>query len=202
MGYLARQQARGIYVDDYDDGLAPETSHPTFVAVAPESFYDGADEFAPFGNDAGHDILGALADWYLAGGSDDDVPTFLVDALAGYGVPDGMWAADSDVARAWVLAADEEDDHLVTAAAQTAVGVALGQLKIRGHVTSAVRRIGWQAVTLRRELIEQAAVRYPGWRHAGAAATGVDAIVRVLTVAPSAPVSGSTGPRARAARSD
>ncbi|MFI8523335.1 hypothetical protein ACIGB8_02750 [Promicromonospora sukumoe] len=186
MGYLARQQARGIYVDDYDEGLAPATSHPAFVAVAPESFYDGADEFAPFGNDDGHDVLGALADWYLAGGADDDVPAFLVDALTGYDVPDGMWAADSDVARAWVVAADE-DDHIVTAAAQTAVGVALGQLKIRGHVTSAVRRIGWQAVTLHRTLAEQAEVRYPGRQHAAASAAGVDAIVRVLTVAPSAP---------------
>lgn len=187
MGYLARQQARGIYVDDYDDGLAPATSHPAFAAVAPESFYDGADEFAPFGNDAGHDVLGALEDWYLAGGADDDVPAFLVDRLTGYDVPDGLWAAESDAARAWVTTVAADDDHIVTATAQTAVGVAVGQLKIRGHVTSAVRRIGWQAVTLHRTLLEQAEVRYPGWRHAGAAAAGVDAIARVLTRAPSTP---------------
>ena len=179
-------QARGIYVDSSDDGLAPETSHPAFVALAPWSFYDGADEFAPFGNDDGHDTLGALAEWYLAGGADDEVPAFLVDSLDGFGVPDGLWSADSAVAREWA-AGPEEDEHLVTAAAQTAVAVAVGQLKIRGHVTSAVRYLGWQAVTLHRVQIEQAAVRYPAWQHADRATAGVDDVVKVLTRAPSAP---------------
>lgn len=135
----------------YVGGRTRENSHPAFVAVAPESFYDGADEFAPFGNDNGSDILGALEDWYTTGGQDDGVPQFLIDTLAGYGYPPSahLWSADSDAAGAWARAAGD-DDHFVQSTAQTAVGVAVGQFKIRGHVTSAVRRIGWQAVTLQR----------------------------------------------------
>lgn len=140
-------RVHGVYVG----GRTREDSHPAFVAVAPESFYDGTDEFAPFGNDHGSDILGALEDWYTTGGQDDGVPQFLIDTLAGYGYPPSahLWSADSDAARAWARAAGD-DDHFVQATAQTELGIALGQFKIRGHVTSAVRRIGWQAATLQR----------------------------------------------------
>ena len=175
-------QARGVYVTaDDGNGLSPATSHPAFVAVAPTSFYEEADEFAPFGNDGGHDMLGALESWYLTGATDDDVPTFLVDTLADYGVPDGLWAAESSAARAWAVVAD---DTFVRATAQAAVAVAVGQFKIRGHVTSAVRRTGWQAVTLQRVFLEQARVRYPAWGRAGDATSGIDDVVRVLTSAP------------------
>jgi uncharacterized protein YfeS len=178
-------QARGVHVSaDDGDGLSPRTSHPAFVAVAPESFFDEADEFAPFGNDAGHDVLGSLEDWYMTGAADDDVPAFLVDMLTGYGFPTpvDLWSADSDVARAW---ASVGDDGIVDATAQTAIGVAIGQFKIRGHIIPAVRRIGWQAVTLQRTLLEQAAHRYPDWENADEAAAGIDSVARVLTRAPS-----------------
>jgi uncharacterized protein YfeS len=180
-------RVHGVYVG----GRTRENSHPAFVAVAPESFYDGNDEFAPFGNDHGSDILGALEDWYTTGGQDDDVPQFLIDTLAGYGYPPSahLWSADSDTARAWARAAGD-DDYFVQATAQTALGVAVGQFKIRGHVTSAVRRIGWQAVTLQRADLEDASTRYPHWAHADAAAEGIGDVVRVLSVAPSAPARG------------
>jgi uncharacterized protein YfeS len=177
-------QARGVYLSaDDDSGLAAATSHPAFVAVAPASFYDGADDFAPFGNDDGHDVLGALEDWYMTGGADDDVPSFLVDTLTGngYQVPADLWSSDTAVAQAW---AADGDDTFVNATAQTAIGVSLGQFKIRGHMTSAVRRIGWQAVTLHRALITQASVRYPNWTHAAEASAGIDDVVKVLTSAP------------------
>jgi uncharacterized protein YfeS len=178
-------QARGVYVGaDDGDGLSPRTSHPAFVAVAPASFFDEANEFAPFGNDAGHDVLGSLEDWYMTGAEDDDVPAFLVDLLTGYGFPTpvDLWSSDSDVARAW---ASTGDDGIVDATAQTAIGVAVGQFKIRGHIIPTVRRIGWQAVTLQRVLVEQAALRYPHWKLADEAAAGIDSVARVLTRAPS-----------------
>lgn len=174
-------------LDIYARGLSPESSHPAYVAVAPESFYSETDEYAPFGNDNGHDILGALEDWYLDGGRDDDVPRFLAGALAGYGydVPPGLWSADSDDARAWAEAVPEDLDYVVDSVAQTAVGVAIGVFKIRGHVTPAVRRAGWQAVTLQRTMLERAAKVYPAWDDAHDAAAGVASVVRVLSRAPS-----------------
>lgn len=179
-------RARGVHVGAGDGtGLTPSTSHPAFVAVAPESFYDEADAFAPFGSDSGHDALGRLEDWYMtASAADGEVPAFLINMLADFGdqIPAGLWSSDSGVARAWAATGD---DTFVAAAAQKAVAVAIGQLKIRGHITSAVRRIGWQAVTLQRALVEQAGVRYPSWGRADAATAGIDAVVRVLTSAPS-----------------
>lgn len=173
----------GIYVK----GLAPEASHPAYVAIVPESFYSGTDEFAPFGNDGGHDVLGTLEDWYVAGGRDDDVPRFLIETFLAYqfDVPTDLWSADSEDARAWAEAVPGEVDHIVDAAAQTAIGVAIGQLKIRGHITPAVRRIGWQAITLQRFVLERASRMYPAWAHRDDAAAGVDAVVRVLSRAPS-----------------
>ena len=168
----------------YPYGLSPESSHPVFVSLAPHAFYEESNELAPFGNDSGHDALTTLQTWYLEGGQDEDVAALLGRWCS---APPGLWTAESDVARAWAETAPTDTDHLVTDAAQTAVGVALGQLKIRGHVTAEVRRAGWQAVTLHRVLLERAARDYPEREHAAAAARSVDAIARVLGLAPAAP---------------
>ncbi len=53
-----------IYIDDAAESPRPETSHPRFVALAPESFYSATDEFAPFGSDDGNDVLRDMEAWY------------------------------------------------------------------------------------------------------------------------------------------
>jgi uncharacterized protein YfeS len=69
------------YYFDNEEGLARETSHPFFVAHASaEFYYDLGDEFSPFGNDAGADILYNLQDWYQEH-TDFDTSEFLSEYL-------------------------------------------------------------------------------------------------------------------------
>lgn len=54
-----------FYFDDEEEGLSPQTSHPKFNEIISDYFYfDCMDEFSPFGNDEGAEILYALQDWY------------------------------------------------------------------------------------------------------------------------------------------
>lgn len=59
-----------FYYDDPDgDLLSKETSHPNFVKLlTSEFYYDCTDEFSPFGNDDGADVLINLEDWYRENG--------------------------------------------------------------------------------------------------------------------------------------
>nr|GFD09025.1 hypothetical protein [Tanacetum cinerariifolium] len=71
-----------LYVDDEEQGLAPETSHPRFAAVAREDFwYDCADDFSPFGNDTGNDTLRFLEEWITEHGADANVADFIRNLL-------------------------------------------------------------------------------------------------------------------------
>ena len=51
------------YFFDSEDGPAKETSHPNFVkSMESEFYYDCTDDFSPFGNDDGADLLYNLED--------------------------------------------------------------------------------------------------------------------------------------------
>lgn len=98
-----------LWLDDPegDEGPAPETSHPAFVQVAPPEFYDKGDEFAPFGNDSGSDMLGNVQDWYLDGVADDELPRIVMGSLGDWdteGITDGLWSGDSDFIDDWFAA--------------------------------------------------------------------------------------------------
>ena len=70
------------YFDDPEEGITRETSHPFFVSHATADFYyDLGDEFSPFGNDAGADMLFHLQDWFNERSEDEDVTSFLLEFL-------------------------------------------------------------------------------------------------------------------------
>lgn len=87
-GLRSSRSGLELWLDDPDghEGPAPGTSHPAFVCSAPSHFYSQSDEFAPFGNDSGSDILGSLHEWYLDGMTDDELPRLAIDALGGWDV--------------------------------------------------------------------------------------------------------------------
>jgi len=70
------------YFDDPEEGITRETSHPFFVSHATADFYyDLGDEFSPFGNDAGADMLFHLQDWFSERSDSENVPNFLLEFL-------------------------------------------------------------------------------------------------------------------------
>jgi len=128
-----------VYLDVREDGLAAETSHPAFVAVAPEWFYDQGDPRTPFGNDDGYDALRDLEEWYGSGGDDEHAPGRVAALLEDWGlVPEAVWDRDSAGVRTW-LEQDESHVRFMHGEVNARIAGALGQFKIIGWIHPALR---------------------------------------------------------------
>ncbi|WP_433676353.1 hypothetical protein [Microbacterium gorillae] len=169
-----------LYIDDPDEGLAPVTSHPRFVEVAPEEFYDEANEFAPFGSDDGHDTLRSLEGWFEENGANSDPRTFLAELLEdwGFDLPPNIHEAAADELREW-SAAEDMNEVLITSEARARVATALGTLKIVGTVSSEMLAEGRAGVRVLRILAEDT-TRYPDWPYRGEALRALADIATVL----------------------
>ena len=167
-----------MYIDDADEGLAPETSHPRFVELAPESFYDEGDDFAPFGSDDGHDALRSLEDWFADAGEDADPMEFLTDLLADWGleVPEDVAESTPEELMLWA-AEDDMNQRYAAAEARARVATALGQLKIVGRVSAAVLAEAERGTRVLRIFAEDASRE---GEHRGEALSALDEIERVL----------------------
>lgn len=155
-----------LYVDDMDgEGTSPSTSHPQFVAVAPDWFYEEMYDFAPFGSDDGSDALRGLEDWLSENGADAEPVVYLTQTLAesGFSIPEGLADASEEELLAWVHA-DSMNESALLFEACTRVATALGQVKITGKLSNEVLAEGrrglrvWQLLTADESL-------NPAWRH-------------------------------------
>jgi len=136
-----------LYFDDPDVGPARETSHPRFIAFAPDEFYyDCTDEFSPFGNDDGADTLAGLEEWYQEGG-EGSVANFLSDFLEGWSLPVPREELKHDTAfrEVW-LSRDHMNERYWAGECRAALAAAFGQLKIAGEIEPAVRAEGLAAL--------------------------------------------------------
>jgi uncharacterized protein YfeS len=178
-----------LWLDDPegDEGPAPETSHPAFAMAAPPEFYDKGDEFAPFGNDSGSDMLGSVEDWYLHGVTDADLPRIVIGSLGDWDterITDGLWSGDSDFIDDWFAAWGSIADHHVYHETNGVIAAAVGQFKVRGLLHPAMRRAGLFALAVKQGSLDDGDVRYPHWEHAARARAGAEAVRRVLIAAP------------------
>lgn len=169
-----------MYLDDPNEGIRPGTSHPRFVALAPESFYSEGDDFAPFGSDDGHDALRDLEAWYESYGPDADVELFLRDLLAGWGynIPEHIVTASDVEILAWI-AEDDMNEVYLTSVARGRISTVLGMLKVIGRVTPEVLQEGATGIRLLRVMAADT-TRYPNWPHREAALRGLVDIETVL----------------------
>lgn len=173
-----------LWIDDEDAGPAPATSHPSFVEAAPEWWFDASDDLAPFGTEAGHDALRALEAWYAEGGADDRIAEHLEDETDawGLGVPDEVYDGDPADAVAWLQ--DGGEDHVLQADAQRRVATALGQWKIRGHLSPVTRGVAANALLVQRVLLERFAITFPDWEHGDEVLSRLATIMDALRGAP------------------
>ena len=170
-----------LYIDDPDEGLSPRTSHPRFVELAPESFFDESDDFSPFGNDDGNDALRDLEEWLEEEGVDADPLEFLQELLESWdlGLPEGVLQYSPERLIAF-CGQDDLHERYVTAHANASIAVALGQLKTVGTVSEELTEEGLAGVAALRILAEDTS-RYPDWPHRGAALaalTDIDCVLR------------------------
>ncbi|GAB3293626.1 hypothetical protein EK0264_12505 [Epidermidibacterium keratini] len=172
-----------MYLDGDDGESTPQTSHPTFVAVAPDSFYDEADDLQPFGNDEGWDTLRLLEDYYRGGGSDEQAHEVISEMLAhwDFRVDEG-WSLDERELAAWVDKNSSRAMFLMDEA-NACIAAALGQFKIRGLITQPMAQRGEVAVGIRRRLGARQADQEPDWPVEEDRAV-LDEIARVIAAAP------------------
>lgn len=155
------------YVDD-ETGMSRDNCHPRFAQLAAADFYDdGADQFSPFGNDAGHDTLSALQGWYRDGGRDRDIGAFLRRFLAGwdYPVPKNMLQATPDKIAKW-LALDDMHERYLSDECKARIATAFGQLRISGDIKAAMLDEGMLGLHIGLWLNARARAVYPDWKYA------------------------------------
>ncbi|MCO8249983.1 MolR family transcriptional regulator [Comamonas thiooxydans] len=159
-----------LYFDDPDVGLARETSHPTFARIAAQDFYyDGGDDFSPFGSDDGSDTLAALEEWYQeqTGGKSAKTLRFLHQQLSDWDlpVPKDMLAHD-DAAKARWLASDDMNQSYLRSVCRAHVATAFGQLKITGSIDADLHKQALLALACQQWLNTVARSKYPDWEYA------------------------------------
>ncbi|ARU06725.1 MolR family transcriptional regulator [Comamonas serinivorans] len=173
-----------LYFDDPDEGLAPATSHPAFVQFAREAFWwDGADDFSPFGSDDGHDTLSSLVDWYREGGHGASAPVmpFLQQLLADWDFPVPADLLDrDDAAKAAWLQQDAMNDSYLASVCRARVATAFGQIKVSGRLDPEVREQALSALHTLLWLNERARSQFPDWPHADEDAQALRSMQAVL----------------------
>jgi uncharacterized protein YfeS len=121
------------YFDDPEEGITREMSHPFFVSHATANFYYSlGDEFSPFGNDAGADMLFHLQEWFNERSQDEDVISFLLEFLEANhpGNADYINSRDSDQLNEF----DGSKQIYYDDIDQFIIATAFGQCKISGVI--------------------------------------------------------------------
>jgi len=128
------------HLDDREgEGLSPSTSHPAYVAVAPDWFWAEDDGRAPFGNDDGNDTLRALEEYYADGGGDGHVPGHIANLIVEWAlVPETVWESSQQEIVDW-LEADDGHVRSIHGEIDAYIAAACGQFKISGWIHPALR---------------------------------------------------------------
>lgn len=145
-----------FYFDDEEEGLSPQTSHPKFNEIISDYFYfDCMDEFSPFGNDEGAEILYALQDWYKEKKGKGNVLKWLYNRIDGYGFEyESEWASKIlDIEELNSIL--EEDEFLLLCMDEAIIATAFGQYKIEGKIDKSLKLVALTAMERQKILNQQ-----------------------------------------------
>lgn len=142
-----------FYYDDPEgDGLSPKTSHPRFVKLAiAEFYYDCTDDFSPFGNDDGADILYELEDWFREHKGKGNIIEWLFDTIDGYGFKYQSRPVASMLDLDSLSRIQSEEPHFIDCMDRCIIAAAFGQIKISGKINSEL--LGLANITIKRQAL-------------------------------------------------
>lgn len=142
------------YLDNVQAGLSAQTSHPDYVAVAPDWFWDEGDPRAPFGSDDGHDMLRTLEGHFFQGGGDEHIPGCAANLIVEWALlPEHIWDSSADEIREW-LDADENHIRFLHGEIDAYIAAACGQFKISGWIHPALRFWAERAMMLLEHVVD------------------------------------------------
>ncbi|HEY1135492.1 MAG TPA: hypothetical protein VGE77_13035 [Nocardioides sp.] len=143
------------HLDDPGAGLSPATSHPAYVAAAPDWFWDEGDPRAPFGSDDGHDTLRHVEEYFFDGGTDEAVPGAVIELIDDWAlVPEEIWDSSAEEIVAW-LAAGEPHIRFLHGEVDAYIAAALAHFKISGEIHPALRFWAERATMLLEHVVDE-----------------------------------------------
>jgi uncharacterized protein YfeS len=142
-----------FYYDDPEgEALSPKTSHPNFVKFLKSSFYyDCLDEFSPFGNDDGADLLYNLEDWYQENDGKGDIVKWLFKTIDEFGFKYESKGCSKILDEPTLKEIQNEDPHCLTCMDNAIIAAAFGQYKISGQLNAELKELALTA--LKRQLL-------------------------------------------------
>jgi len=132
-----------LYIDD-EEGISRKTCHPKFNSILRDDIYINIiEEFAPFGNDEGWEILRELEEWYL---NNENESSIILDFLTNYSNENWGWS-ESDLSKIQTLEIETinniqiEDDDILNIFPQIVIATGIGQFKIIGKINDQLKKI-------------------------------------------------------------
>ncbi len=137
------------YYFDHEEGDGPsrKTSHPNFVkAMTADFYYDCVDEYSPFGNDDGADMLYHLEDWYREKKLFRNIVKWLFNEIDEMGFQYQSKQCSQILDLETLSMIQEEDEYMLLCMDNSIIAAGFGQLKITGKIDTKLKKITLTAI--------------------------------------------------------
>lgn len=136
--------------------MARETSHPFFVEHATADFYyDEGDDFAPFGNDTGSDVLRSLEEWYQERRAGEKAASWLRSLIKQWGF-NASYLKCVEQSQIEAINYEEHYSNSNEVLDQAVVATVFGQYKIAGQADKEMQDMTFSAFRRQRYVAGQA----------------------------------------------
>tara|TARA_R110002049_G_scaffold87327_8_gene221423 strand:+ start:88 stop:594 length:507 start_codon:yes stop_codon:yes gene_type:complete len=135
------------YYFDTEDGPTRETSHPNFVsAMTSDFYYDCTDEFSPFGNDDGADLLYNLEDWYREKRLIRNTAKWMFNQIDEMGFEYKSKDCSELMDLKTINEIQEKDNYLILSMDNSIIATGFGQIKITGKIDTKIKFLTLKAL--------------------------------------------------------
>ncbi|AXG70877.1 hypothetical protein KORDIASMS9_03127 [Kordia sp. SMS9] len=135
------------YFDDEEVGPARKTSHPNFVkAMTADFYYDCTEEYSPFGNDDGADMLCYLQDWYRAKKLFRNIVKWLFNEIDEMGFKYQSKQCSQILDLETLRKIQEEDEYMLLCMDNSIIAAGFGQIKITGKIDAKLKALTFTAI--------------------------------------------------------
>ena len=134
------------HFDTEDDGLARETSHSNFVkSMTSDFYYDCTDEYSPFGNDDGADLLYNLEDWYREKKLTRNIVKWMFNKIDEMGFEFQSKGCSEILDLKMINEIQEKDEYLILSMDNSIIATGFGQIKITGKIDNKLKALTLKA---------------------------------------------------------
>ena len=125
---------------DTEDGPARETSHPSFLKFMTSDFYyNCTDEYSPFGNDDGADLLYNLEDWYREKRLSRNIVKWMFNQIDEMGFEFQSKHCSELLDLKTINEIHEKDEYLISSMDNSIIATGFGQIKVTGKIDTKLK---------------------------------------------------------------